>query len=93
MKCLSDPSKDAEPEEETTSLSSDRGISAYSWCAGLGALGFIESGYLTYIKLTNSDAFCPIGGGTCGDILNSPYALVFGTLFILIPNCNHAILL
>ncbi|KAM7516077.1 hypothetical protein LguiA_005660 [Lonicera macranthoides] len=84
LKCLSDPSKDAEPREETTSLPSDRGISAYSWCAGLGALGFIETGYLTYIKFTNSDAFCPIGGGTCGDILNSPYAIVFGVPLPLI---------
>ncbi|KAA8532037.1 hypothetical protein F0562_006821 [Nyssa sinensis] len=52
-----------------------------SW---LGGLGFLETSYLTFLKLTNSDAFCPIGGGTCGDILNSDYAAVFGVPLPLI---------
>ncbi|KAK2999662.1 hypothetical protein RJ639_022984 [Escallonia herrerae] len=89
VKCLSGrPSKDPEPEAtaDTTSLppppststSTSGSISSYSWCAGLGALGFVETGYLAYLKLTNSDAFCPVGGGTCGDILNSDYAVLFG---------------
>ncbi|KAI3747688.1 hypothetical protein L6452_10273 [Arctium lappa] len=81
VKCLNDPTRDA-TESEPTSLSSgsstSTGISSYSWCAGLGGLGFLETGYLTYSKLTGSDAFCPIGGGSCGDILNSNYAVVFG---------------
>ncbi|KVI08758.1 Thioredoxin-like fold [Cynara cardunculus var. scolymus] len=88
VKCLNDPTRDA-TESEPTSLSSgsstSTGISSYSWCAGLGGLGFLETGYLTYSKLTGSDAFCPIGGGSCGDILNSNYAVVFGTLFVYIP--------
>lgn len=91
VKCLTEPSRDleAEAEAETTTSSSSSssplssssdssGISTYSWCAGLGGIGLVETSYLTYLKLTNSDAFCPIGGGTCGDILNSDYASVFG---------------
>ncbi|KAM7524023.1 hypothetical protein LguiA_013925 [Lonicera macranthoides] len=87
VKCLSEPNRDADPEPDKSSLSpspSPSGISTYSWCAGLGGLGFIETGYLTYLKLTNSDAFCPIGGGTCGDILNSGYAVVLGTLLFIV---------
>ncbi|KAK9071461.1 hypothetical protein SSX86_010030 [Deinandra increscens subsp. villosa] len=75
VKCLNEPSRDA-VESESTSVSS--GISSYSWCAGLGGLGFLETGYLTYSKFTGSDAFCPVGGGSCGDILNSSYAVVYG---------------
>ncbi|KAI8536911.1 hypothetical protein RHMOL_Rhmol10G0293700 [Rhododendron molle] len=97
VKCLTDPSRDleAEAEAETTTSSSSSssplssssdssGISAYSWCAGLGGIGLVETSYLTYLKLTNSDAFCPIGGGTCGDILNSDYASVYGVPLPLI---------
>lgn len=92
VKCLSEDepiiNKDAvEEEEEPTnsflSSSSTTSISAYNWCAGLGGLGFLETAYLTYLKLTNSDAFCPIGGGSCANILNSDYALLFGTSFRL----------
>eukprot|EP00268_Persea_americana_P042474 TRINITY_DN4250_c0_g2_i3.p1 TRINITY_DN4250_c0_g2~~TRINITY_DN4250_c0_g2_i3.p1 ORF type:complete len:364 (-),score=78.52 TRINITY_DN4250_c0_g2_i3:336-1427(-) len=78
IKCSSSPQ--VEPESET----SLRGISTYSWCAGLGALGFLETGYLTYVKLTNTDAFCPIGGGSCSDVLNSDYSVVFGVPLPLI---------
>ena len=78
VNCLSPgPGQDSESEPETTASAI-----ATNWteklCAGLGGLGFIETTYLTYLKLTNSDAFCPIGGGSCGDILNSEYAVVFG---------------
>ncbi|CAA6656045.1 unnamed protein product [Spirodela intermedia] len=52
--------------------------SAYIWCAGLGALGFVETCYLTFLKVTDSEAFCPVGGGSCGDVLSSDYASVFG---------------
>ncbi|KAF8410349.1 hypothetical protein HHK36_002877 [Tetracentron sinense] len=78
VKCLSGPTKNAGSEAETSPPPPPRSISAYDWCAALGALGFMETGYLTYLKLTNSDPFCPIGGATCSDILNSDYALVFG---------------
>ncbi|GFY87799.1 NAD(P)H dehydrogenase (quinone) [Actinidia rufa] len=87
VKCLTEPNRDVESEAETTSSSSASGfagISSYSWCAGLGGIGFLETSYLTYLKLTNSDAFCPIGGGSCGDILNSDYASVFGVPLPLI---------
>lgn len=81
VKCLNEPSRDA-VESESTSLSSgtsgSTGISSYSWCAGLGGLGFLETSYLSYLKLTGSDAFCPIGGGSCSDVLNSNYAVVYG---------------
>lgn len=81
-KCLSSGpgGQDAESEAETT-FSSD---SAYKWCAALGGIGFAETTYLTYLKLTNSDVFCPIGGGSCSDILNSDYAVVFGVPLPLI---------
>ncbi|XP_057756212.1 thiol-disulfide oxidoreductase LTO1-like [Arachis stenosperma] len=45
---------------------------------GIVGIGFLETSYLTYLKLTSSEAFCPIGGSPCGDILNSDYALIFG---------------
>lgn len=83
VKCSLRPNRDTELEAEQTSFSSSS-ISAYSWCAGLGSLGFLETAYLTYLKLSNTDAFCPIGGGNCGDILNSDYALVFGVPLPLI---------
>lgn len=75
-------SSSAPAAADVTSSSSSSGISAYRWCAGLGGLGFLETVYLSYLKLTDSDVFCPIGGGgggsTCGDILNSDYAIVHG---------------
>ena len=46
--------------------------------AGAAGFGFFETSYLTYLKLTGYDAFCPVGGGTCSDVLNSDYAIVFG---------------
>ncbi|KAF5463531.1 hypothetical protein F2P56_019435 [Juglans regia] len=88
VKCLSsEPSQDAESEAETTTPASSSSSSSnltYKWYVGLGAIGFVETTYLTYLKLTNSDAFCPIGGGTCGNILNSDYAVVFGVPLPLI---------
>lgn len=54
--------------------------STYNWYTGIGGIGMLDTAYLTYLKLTGSDAFCPVGGGTCGDVLNSDYALVFGII-------------
>jgi uncharacterized membrane protein len=59
------------------------GISTSTWSAGVAGLGFLETGYLTYLKLTGSEAFCPISGGGCGDILESDYSVVFGNLLEL----------
>ncbi|XP_015897865.3 thiol-disulfide oxidoreductase LTO1 [Ziziphus jujuba] len=89
VKCLpSGPSQDAEPEGHNSSLSESSSSSSsdftYKLCAGLGGIGLVETAYLTYLKLTNSDAFCPIGGGSCGDILNSDYAVIFGVPLPLI---------
>jgi uncharacterized membrane protein len=42
----------------------------------------LETGYLSYLKLTGSEAFCPVGGGGCGDVLDSDYSVVFGNLIL-----------
>lgn len=80
------PKTDAEAESVTSNPS--KSISTYKWISGIGGLGFAETAYLTYTKLTNSDAFCPAssvgGSGGCGDILSSDYALVFGVPLPLI---------
>ncbi|KAB2094868.1 hypothetical protein ES319_A02G189400v1 [Gossypium barbadense] len=87
IKCSSSgPSQDTESEAETTSVPSSSSFSSslassnstYNWRAGIGAVGIIETAYLTYLKLSGSDAFCPLGGGSCGDVLNSDYAFFFG---------------
>lgn len=86
VKCLSTgPRRPSESDPETTTSSSSlsSSISTYRWCAGIGGLGLLETAYLSYLKLTDSDAFCPIGGGSCGDVLNSDYAVVFGILSVL----------
>ncbi|GAB2216088.1 hypothetical protein Droror1_Dr00023855 [Drosera rotundifolia] len=67
----------------TSSLSSSSsisssGVSLYNWCAGIGGLGFLETSYLTYLKLSNTEALCPVGGGACGDVLTSDYSVVYG---------------
>lgn len=67
---------ESEGPEKGSSLSR---FSTNSWCAGIGAVGFIETGYLTFSKLTNTEAFCAVGGGGCSDVLNSDYSNVFGT--------------
>ncbi|XP_022741712.1 thiol-disulfide oxidoreductase LTO1 [Durio zibethinus] len=87
LKCLSSgPSPDNESEAETpsspssssSSISLASSNSSNNWRAGLSAIGLVETAYLTYLKLSDSDAFCPLGGGGCGDVLNSDYAVVFG---------------
>ncbi|GJN30193.1 hypothetical protein PR202_gb18482 [Eleusine coracana subsp. coracana] len=88
FRCCAEPSS---PEQEppassdptprkaaTASRSSLLGISTSTWSAGVAGLGFLETGYLTYLKLTGSEAFCPISGGGCGDVLESDYSTVFG---------------
>lgn len=50
--------------------------------AGIAAVGALGTGYLTIIKLMGGAAACPTEG--CDQVLNSPYASVFGlplTLF------------
>ena len=91
LKCSSSgPSQDTESEAETTSAPSSSislasSNSTYNWRAGLGAIGVVETAYLTYLKLSNSDAFCPLVGGSCGDVLKSDYAVIFGiSLFLKI---------
>lgn len=87
LKCVSEQNGDAEDsklEVEKSSLIS-RGISTYNWCAAIGGIGFLESSYLTFLKFTNGEAFCPVGsGGSCSSVLNSDYSLVFGLPLSLI---------
>ncbi|CAI9094466.1 OLC1v1030212C1 [Oldenlandia corymbosa var. corymbosa] len=72
--------KDSESEiTESTSADDTR-----RWYGVLGGLGFLETSYLTFLKLTQSEAFCPVNGGSCGSILNSDYSLVFGVPLPLI---------
>ncbi|KAG9137975.1 hypothetical protein Leryth_019366 [Lithospermum erythrorhizon] len=91
VKCVSEQDTDAEKSKvESTPPSSSYGdppsssststsTSTYNWCAVLGGIGFLESSYLTFLKLTNSEAFCPIGnGGSCDSVLSSDYSVVFG---------------
>lgn len=89
MNCSSRQVGDAETESESKVLSpdtyADSSISAYNWCAALGGIGFLETSYLTFLKFTDSEAFCPAGaGGSCSDILNSSYSDVFGVPLPLI---------
>ncbi|KAG6773795.1 hypothetical protein POTOM_021112 [Populus tomentosa] len=101
LKCMpsSGPSQetDSEPPEtapspsNSASLLSSSSVSTYNWCAGLGGVGFLETAYLTFLKLTNSDAFCPIGGGNCGDVLSSDYAVVFGVPLPLIGMISYGL--
>ncbi|KAK3410526.1 hypothetical protein EUGRSUZ_J02496 [Eucalyptus grandis] len=74
---------DADADADAGATSSSSGLT-YKLYAGIGGVGFCETAYLTYLKLTDSDAFCPIGGGSCGDVLNSDYASVFGVPLPLI---------
>ncbi|KAG6524341.1 hypothetical protein ZIOFF_014247 [Zingiber officinale] len=65
-------------EPEPPPKPSDLGVPTSTLRAGLGALGFLETAYLTYVKFTGAEAFCPVGGGSCGGVLNSDYSFIFG---------------
>ncbi|CAN1226274.1 Thiol-disulfide oxidoreductase LTO1 [Linum perenne] len=98
VKCMTSPDTKSETKlpEETSSTtttapspsSSSSSLSSFYWSAALGGIGFAETAYLTYLKLTNSTAFCPLGdagaAGGCTDILSSDYSLVFGVPLPLI---------
>ncbi|KAF3511868.1 hypothetical protein F2Q69_00008974, partial [Brassica cretica] len=85
IKCSSSDPEDAVDSAQSLSSSSSSSTSEvfinsprYNWFTVLGGIGMLDTAYLTYLKLTGSDAFCPVGGGTCGDVVNSDYAVVFG---------------
>ena len=63
-------------EDSSSSLSSSS--SAYGAMTGLATLGFLETAYLTYVKISGGFISCPIGGGSCNDVLQSDYSVVFG---------------
>ncbi|XP_028774494.1 thiol-disulfide oxidoreductase LTO1 [Neltuma alba] len=81
LKCSQNSESDSETSVPSPSSSGDFTIKL---SAAIGGIGFLETAYLTYLKLTNSEAFCPIGGGSCSDVLNSDYALLFGVPLPLI---------
>ncbi|XP_047311274.1 thiol-disulfide oxidoreductase LTO1 [Impatiens glandulifera] len=88
----SDPSESSSSLFPSSSSSpSSMNTSAYSWISAIGGIGLLNTGYLSYLKLTDSDAFCPIGGGSCGDILNSAYAAIFGVPLSLIGMAAYAL--
>lgn len=67
----------------STPVVEDNGCSAaYKWCVVLGSMGFLETAYMTYLKLTDSNAFCPLGGDSCSAILNSDYSSLFGIILL-----------
>ncbi|KAL1215603.1 Thiol-disulfide oxidoreductase LTO1 [Cardamine amara subsp. amara] len=86
IKCSSsepENSEDSAPSLSSSLSSSTNEVSTinsstYEWFTALGGIGMLDTAYLTYLKVTGSDVFCPIGGGSCGDVLNSDYAVVFG---------------
>ncbi|KAK9676381.1 hypothetical protein RND81_11G073400 [Saponaria officinalis] len=78
LKCIPEPEKSEHAEKVPTSSPPEGDISTYRWCAVFGGLGLVETSYLTYLKLSDSEPFCPIGGGSCSDVLTSDYAVVLG---------------
>uniref|UniRef100_M4D217 Uncharacterized protein n=1 Tax=Brassica campestris TaxID=3711 RepID=M4D217_BRACM len=85
IKCSSSDPEDAVDSAPSLSSSTSSSTSEvfinsprYKWFTVLGGIEMLDTAYLTYLKLTGSDVFCPVGGGTCSDVLNSDYALVFG---------------
>ncbi|KAK9838441.1 hypothetical protein WJX84_009733 [Apatococcus fuscideae] len=55
----------------------------YWLVAILASLGALQTGYLTYTKLTEGGVVCPLGGG-CSTVLSSDYATVFGIPLTLV---------
>ncbi|KAL2643743.1 hypothetical protein R1flu_011330 [Riccia fluitans] len=55
----------------------------YGLITGLASVGFLETGYLTWAKISGGSVACPIGAG-CNDVLDSSYAYVFGVPLALV---------
>lgn len=66
----------------TTGLENEDSLALYGLIAGLATIGFTETAYLTYMKVFGGTISCPIGGGSCEDVLNSDYSMVFGNLLL-----------
>ncbi len=61
--------------------------------AAIASMGAVETAYLTWVKLSGGSAACPTQG--CDQVLNSPYASIFGlplTLFGLLAYLTIGIL-
>ncbi|KAI4996415.1 hypothetical protein ZWY2020_051221 [Hordeum vulgare] len=98
FRCCAEPPS---PEQQETSAppppppappSSLWGVSTSVWTAGVAGLGLLETGYLSYLKLTGSEAFCPVAGGGCGDVLDSDYSVVFGIPLPLVGMVTYGML-
>ncbi|MCO5561981.1 hypothetical protein L7F22_015607 [Adiantum nelumboides] len=73
-----DRTKEEDEVGSSRSLETEGFVADYGVVAGLATAGFAETVYLTYMKLLGGPVSCPIGGGSCDDVLNSDYSLVFG---------------
>ncbi|MBD1828306.1 vitamin K epoxide reductase family protein [Microcoleus vaginatus GB1-A2] len=51
----------------------------------IAAIGVVETAYLTIAKFTTGSVICPTSG--CDKVLNSPYAIVFGTVPLSLLGC------
>ncbi|KAL3696822.1 hypothetical protein R1sor_010898 [Riccia sorocarpa] len=55
----------------------------YGLITGLASVGFVETAYLTWAKISGGPVTCPVGSG-CNDVLDSSYAYVFGVPLALV---------
>lgn len=55
----------------------------YGLVTALASLGFVETSYLTWAKISGTSVACSVGG-SCTDVLDSSYATVFGIPLALI---------
>lgn len=62
----------------TTGLENEASPALDGVIAGLASLGFVETAYLTYMRISGGPVTCPVGGGSCEDVLTGPYSSVFG---------------
>lgn len=68
---VQEPAVSNAPVESCSKLS-------YSFITGLGAVGLLETVYLTWSKLSGGSVVCPLGAAACADVLDSEYASIYG---------------
>ncbi len=59
--------------------------------AAVATLGLLETTYLSWVKLTGGSFACPTAG--CNEVLNSPYATLFGLPLTLFGSLAYGIML
>eukprot|EP00249_Psilotum_nudum_P017191 c26201_g1_i2 orf=520-1581(-) len=57
-------------------------LSSYGLITCVATSGFVETAYLAFTKLSGGAVSCPIGGSSCNYVLNSDYAMVFGSMTV-----------